>query len=187
VRLSPVFLSLLVLAGCGGVSTSNSPPAAPQPQAQQPPPPATPPANVGGGPAGTPVVVNVSAGLTAGGIDIAVPAPVASAPPNAQLLGVAPLAGAATASNTGATIQRGTTMRVVILGPGLDANTKVTIGGPADITVSNVRTTSATSGNPGISFQAVVASGAALGGRTVILENPQGDVTTFTGGLEVVP
>jgi hypothetical protein len=32
-----------------------------------------------------------------------------------------------------------------------------------------------------------VASDAALGARTVVLQNSNNDVTTFTAGLEVVP
>jgi hypothetical protein len=64
---------------------------------------------------------------------------------------------------------------------------QVTIRGPADITVSNIVSITSTNNTPGISFVAVVGANAALGARTVVLQNTQGDVTTFTGGLEVVP
>ncbi len=125
--------------------------------------------------------------MTASGVDITVPAPASSTVPNATVLGVADLTGSATAFNTGSLIHRGTTRRVVLFGPGLSADMQVIIRGPADIQISNLQSIMATDNTPGISFTAAVASGAALGSRTVVLQTSNGDITTFTGGLEVVP
>ena len=43
------------------------------------------------------------------------------------------------------------------------------------------------SNTPGIEFTLTLNSDAALGDRTVILIDGQNNVTTFTGGLEVLP
>jgi hypothetical protein len=78
-------------------------------------------------------------------------------------------------------------MRVILFGPGLNGQMQVNIAGPADITVSSITGIQATDNTPGISFMATAKPNAALGARTVFLQNTNGDVTTFTGGLEVVP
>jgi hypothetical protein len=64
---------------------------------------------------------------------------------------------------------------------------QVIIRGPADTSISDITTIKSTSGTSGLSFIAVASPTAALGARTVFLQNSQGDVTTFTGGLEVAP
>jgi hypothetical protein len=64
---------------------------------------------------------------------------------------------------------------------------QVSITGPADITVSNIESITSTTGTPGIAFTAAVSSDAALGARTVILRATNDDITTFSGGLEVLP
>jgi hypothetical protein len=102
-------------------------------------------------------------------------------------LGVAGLTGSASAFNTGDVIHRGATMRVVMFGPGLTGDMQVTILGPNDIQISNVRGTTSTDGTPGIAFTAAVSGNAALGARTVVLQTSSGNITAFTGGLEVVP
>ncbi len=134
-----------------------------------------------------PNVVTVAAGQTAGGADITVASPASSPPPNAQVLGVASLSGSGEAFNTGGTIKQGSTQRVLLFGPGLSGNMQVTITGPGDISVSNPLTIKATDGTPGVSFTATASPTAALGCRTVILQTTNGDITTFTGGLGVVP
>jgi len=78
-------------------------------------------------------------------------------------------------------------MRVLLFGPGLNGQMQVRIGGPADVTVSSITGVQATDNTPGISFMATVSGSAALGARSVFLQNTSGDVTSFTGGLEVVP
>jgi hypothetical protein len=119
-------------------------------------------------------------------VNVAVAAP-SGTQPNAQDLGVAPLSGAASAFNTGDMIHRGATMRVVLFGTGLASDMKVSILGPNDIQISNVVGVTATDGTPGLSFTAAVAGNAALGARTVVLQSTNGNMTAFTGGLEVVP
>lgn len=78
-------------------------------------------------------------------------------------------------------------MRVVLFGPGLTSDMKVSILGPNDIQISNVVGVTATDGTLGLSFTAAVAGNAAPGGRTVVLQSSNGNMTAFTGGLEVVP
>jgi hypothetical protein len=131
------------------------------------------------------VTVNTTANQTDAGVDIAVAAPAGSPPPNAKFLG----AGGTAAFTTGDTIQRGQTTNVLLFGPGLSGSMQVRISGPADIAISGVHTITATDAahTPGVEFTAAVSSSAAPGGRTVVLISPQGDITTFTGGLEVVP
>lgn len=78
-------------------------------------------------------------------------------------------------------------MRVILFGPGLDGQMQVRISGPSDITVSGITSIQASDNTPGIAFMAAAAGNAALGARTVYLQNTSGDVTSFTGGLEVIP
>ncbi len=179
-RLITAFASLflLVTLGCGGGSSQPGPGKTSG---------TTPPPTSGSFPVGSPQVVTLAEGQTLTSMDIAVAAPVASTPPNAQNLGVNEVTGSATASNTGGSVSRGATKRVLIFGAGLTGDMQVLISGPADITVSNVVGTKATDGTPGIAFNISVLSSAALGARTVMLQSPGGDITTFTGGLEVVP
>ena len=163
-----------VLLGCGGGSSSSTPPAT------------TPPTSGGTSSVGTPAVVQVSAGQASSGVNISVPAP-SGTQPNALDLGVASLTGPASAFNTGDMIHRGATMRVVMFGPGFTGDMQVTVLGPNDIQISNVQAITATDNTPGVSFTVAVAGNAALGGRTVVLQSTGGNITAFTGGLEVVP
>jgi len=64
---------------------------------------------------------------------------------------------------------------------------KVSLTGPNDIQISNPQAVTATDRTPGITFTATIASDAALGARTVVLQNPKNDITAYAGGLEVVP
>jgi hypothetical protein len=166
------------LAGCGGVSSSSNAGTANLPTSG--------PAAGATAPVGNPIIVQVGSGATVSGISIAVPAPAASPAPNAQVLGVSTGTGGS-AFNTGQTISRGANASVLLFGPGLDGSMTVTIGGPTDIQISNVRTIKSTNGTSGVAFNVVVSGSAALGARTVFLENAQGDITAFSGGLEVTP
>ena len=142
----------------------------------------------GGGGTGAvnpPVVVTVAAGQKVTGINVSVATPTGTAP-NAEDLGVAASLSGASAANTGASIAQGTTMSVLLFGPGLGGSMQVSVLGPPDITLSNVQGITASDGTPGVAFTATVAGNAALGGRTVVLEDSNNNVTTFTGGLEVV-
>lgn len=181
-RLTIVALSsLALLAACGGGGSSSPTPSTPAPIATGPVADASPLSPA--------IAISVLPGQDAAGVNIVVPAPSSSPPPNAQVLGVAELIGLGSAANTGATISQGSIKRVLLFGPGLSANMEVTIGGPADIGISNLHAiqSDATPPTPGISFTATVSTTAAVGGRSVILRNlSNNDVTTFTGGLEVV-
>jgi len=172
-RAALVLGAVLYLAGCAGVAS------APQGQTNtamtsNPPPP-------------SPTVVNVTAGQTAAGVDVTVLAPVSTTPPNAEDLGVAQVVGPATASNSGAVIHQGSVGRIVLFGAGLSGDMTPTIRGPSDIIIEAIQSIVATDNTPGIAFIVTVDPNAALGCRTVVLTNPNGDVTTFAGGIEVVP
>ncbi|MBA3916756.1 MAG: hypothetical protein H0X25_23505 [Acidobacteriales bacterium] len=160
-------LSLLLMASCGGSSSSGSS--------------GTGGVTPGGG-LNTPSIVTVSAGQTTSGTNIAVPSPASSPAPNAENLGVGN-----SATNTEVQVTQGSTNSVLLFGPGLSGNMTVSITGPGDVSVSNVQGITATDGTPGISFTAAVSSSAALGGRTVLLQNTSNDITAYSGGLEVIP
>ncbi len=174
-RIAFVLLGAGLLAACGGSGSSANNQNAPVP------------VNIGGGSVAKPLQVTVAGGQTASGINISLVTPATSPPPNAIVLGVAALSGAGQAFNTGATISQGRTQRVLLFGPGLSGSMQVFITGPDDITISSVQSIKATDNTPGVSFTAAVAPSAALGCRTVILQAANGDVTTFTSGLEVTP
>lgn len=160
------FLSALTIA-CGGSSS-----------------PSTSPGGTRGGPANPSGPVAVAAGATTSGADITVQS--GSPPLNALVLGVADItATGGSASNTGASVQRGTQAQVLIFGPGLDANVQVAISGPNDIGISGIQGITSTKGTPGVEFVVAVPGSAAPGARTVYLRDAGGNTTTFTGGLEV--
>jgi hypothetical protein len=166
-------LSAILMTACGGDDSS-------------PPPP---PGNGGGGNNnGTiqvPVAVAVADGQTVSGTNITVPSGTSTL--NAELLGVLPIGSGGSAQNTGDRIQRGTTGQVLMFGTGLSGSVTVAISGPADILVSNIVTRTATDGTQGVSFDVVVDPNAALGARTVFLQSGTDQLTSFTGGLEVIP
>lgn len=164
----------LAAASCGGGGTPQEQPG----PGRQPPP--------GGGTApATPTVLEVAGGQTVTAVDVFV-APATAGAPDAQVLGAAEF-DARTASNTGAVVRRGGSWDVLVFGPGLSGDMQVRISGPADIEIRDVHGIESTMGTPGLEFTAVVAGNAALGARTVVLQNAAGAVTTFTGGLEVAP
>jgi len=186
-RVSAVLFACGLLAACGN-GTANSA-AAPSLSARNAneaaskiasPPPATVPASA------APIPVIVTSGQDVTGVNITVAAPQSSTPPSAEDLGVNPVHGLGMAANTGGSIHRGSTMRILLFGPGLNARMKVTVAGRPDITISNVQAIAATDNTPGIAFVASVASTAELGARTIYLRSENGEETSFTGGLEVV-
>jgi hypothetical protein len=107
--------------------------------------------------------------------------------PNAEDLGANVPSARGSASNTGSRVHRGSTMRVILFGTGLNAGMKVIVAGPSDLTVSSVTGIQATDNTTGVAFNVSVSSDAALGIRTVYLQNPNGETTSFTGGLEIIP
>jgi len=64
---------------------------------------------------------------------------------------------------------------------------KVSITGPGDITVGTLTAVTAQDGTPGVQFPITLTNSSALGARTVVMQDAKNDVTTFSGGLEVVP
>lgn len=159
VAVCPVSL----LLACGGSSsTSNS-----------------------GGPGGGTGAVSVSAGNTATA-NISVASPKSNPTPNAKFLGVNLAQGGATVS--GDTVSRGQgNATVTMYGPALSASMKVSVTGPNDVTIGQLTGIKAQDGTPGVQFPIMLTSGTALGARTVVMQDSNGDITTFTGGLEVVP
>ncbi len=184
-RLGPLLLLSLLLSACGGGggSTPNPTVSSGGTASTNPAPP--PEGSNAQLPAPTPV--DVSRGPSAVGVDIKVAAPAASPAANAQDLGSNTPTARQAASNTGGTIRRGATMRIILFGPGLNAQMQVRISGPNDITVAGITGIQATDNTPGIAFLATATANAALGARTVYLQNASGDVTSFSGGLEVTP
>jgi hypothetical protein len=130
--------------------------------------------------------VAVSSGLTASGVDISVTTPQSSPTPNAEFLGVN--LGSGVASTTGDTVSRSQgSATVTMYGLGLANTMTVTITGPGDITVGALSSITATDGTPGVQFPITLIGTTALGARTIVMKDTKGDITTFTGGLEVTP
>lgn len=170
-RLSACFPAIVcavaALSGCGGHSDGSGSSG-----------------GSGGAPA-APIVVTVAAGASATA-DISVASPKSSPTPNAQFLGVNLAQGGATV--TGDTVSRSQgTATMTMYGAGLAASMQVLITGPKDITVGKPVAIQAQDGTPGLQIPITLTSSSALGARTVILENANNDITTFAGGLEVVP
>jgi hypothetical protein len=162
-----VFVAVAAFVACGGGGGGGS-------------------GNKGGGGPGTPALVTVTAGTTTGGVNISVASPRSNPTPNAKFLGVNLANGGALA--TGDTVSRSQgTATVTIFGPGLASSMRVTITGPGDITVGTLTAVTAQDGTPGVQFPITLTGSTALGARTVVMEDSSDDITTFTGGLEVVP
>ena len=171
---------VMAMAACGGGGTTPVPAqSSPTPSPSPTPGPTSASSGVS-----APVIVTVS-GADVTGIDINVTSPAGTE--NAELLGSTDLGEPGTAGSTGASIARGSSQKVLLFGPGLSGDMKVIIGGPNDVTVSNIRSIKATDGTPGIAFDLQVSSSARLGARSVLLQATNNDVTSFTGGLEIVP
>ena len=170
------FTMLNVACGGGSSNTTTNNPA---PAANNSAPP---PGNPSGQNLGAPNVVSVTAGATSSGIDITV-SPAASNPViNALNLGTT---SSGSASNTGVIVQRGSTQGIILFGPGVTGELTVTLSGPNDIAISNLRTIKATTGISGIAFDVNIPGSAAPGARTVFLRSGNNDITAFAGGLEI--
>lgn len=137
----------------------------------------------GGGPVSTPGTVTVSANQTTSGVDIAAVSPASSTAPNVVAVGTDGMS----AFSTGGTVNRGGSATIVAFGTGISNSMQISISGPNDITMGTVTNIVATDGTPGVSFPITVGSNAALGGRTLVFQSTNNDITTFTGGLEVLP
>jgi hypothetical protein len=173
-------LGLVACGGGGGNSTTVNPPPTPTP------PPAPTPNPVATTPPSPPVLVQAQAGAT--GVNIIVPGASQTPPSNAQFLGVAaPGSTSVTLFSTGDVIHQGATSTVLVAGPGISATSTVRISGPVDITAGPPRGIRDANNNPtpGLAVDLVVSPTAVLGARTVFIISGN-DMTTFTGGLEVV-
>lgn len=201
-RAGLVILALGLLISCGGGSSSSSPPAnggGSSGSGGNGGGSGGGGGNGGGGGSGTgavgpPVVINVSSGMTASGVDVQVPTPASSPAPNATLLGAAtvPSTGGSvniSLTNGLANVHQGSLIIVAVAGDGISSNMTVTVSGPRDISVdtTSFKIITLKNGQNGMTFQATVLPSAALGARTVLLENTQQDMTAFAGGLQVVP
>ncbi len=177
----------LILAACGGGRSSSTTPGG----TGGPEPPPSPASGA----------VTVAAGSTVNNVNITLPAPSGSGGFNAEMLGVAVPATSGSTSiqltNSPSIIHLGQLpssgqMIVAITGTGLATTatpptslvTSITVSGPNDVTVgqSNVL-----SGGGGIGFRITLGASTATGARTIFLKNAQGDITAFSGGLEILP
>ena len=173
--------TVLLLTSCGGGGGTTTKPTTPTPA------PSTCTTTVIA-PVGTQNLVTV-AGADVAGVDIAVGNPQTCTAPNAEVLGVADLSATRlSATNTGAQIHRGDSKIVIIFGKGLNGSMQISVNGqPNDFTITNQVGIAATDGTPGIQFNVVVSPTAAFGARSVVLRSANSDITSFTGGLEVIP
>jgi hypothetical protein len=139
----------------------------------------------GGGQVTPPAVVSVAAGQTTSGVNITVAGPASSPTPNATAVG----ADGRHAFSTGDVMHQNSAATVIVFGTGLNTSMKASFSGPGDITVGPLQSVTFQQPNspPGLQFTATLPSNAALGARTLILQDTKNDITTFTGGLEVVP
>jgi len=179
---SLLVLTIVVVEGCGErglTSNSSTSPTAPlsNPSASSAQPSAPSPGDLKSA-----NVVSVSAAANTPGVDIVV-APAAGAE-NATALGTL---SDGFAANTGAIVHQASTNTIVLFGPGLSGAMQVSVSGPQDIGVSNIRSIQAKDGTPGVAFDAVIGATSAVGARTVYLKAGNNDITAFTGGLEVQP
>lgn len=173
-----VLASAIAITACGGGGGGGNNSSASNGVAA---PPSTNPGNTS---LSAPNAVAVSAGASVSSIDITVPS--VTPPLNAQVLGVQPIGSSGgSAANTGGVVKRGSQASVLLFGKGLNGNLTVSIFGPPDLTVSNVVAIKSTTGLPGVQFQVDVNADATPGARTVVLQDSSGNVTTFTGGLEI--
>lgn len=172
--------AVLLLASCGGGGGSTKP--------TTPTPSASTCTTGVSAPVGAQNIVTV-AGADVGGVDVTVGSPQACPAPNAEVLGVADLSAThLSATNTGAQIHRGDSKIVIIFGKGLNGSMQISVNGqPNDFTITNQVGITATDGTPGIQFNVVVSPTAAFGARSVVLRSANSDITSFTGGLEVIP
>lgn len=132
-------------------------------------------------------MITVAPAQTTGGVDITVGSAASATPPNVINLGANNICPASEACNTGDIVHRGSTAMLLMFGPGLTGDMQVSLDGPKDVTFGPLNPTTSTTGTSGLRISITVSPTAALGPRTLILRAPNGDITTFTGGLEVAP
>jgi hypothetical protein len=141
--------------------------------------------NGGGGGVNPPTIVSVSAGQAVLGVNISVAAQASSPTPNVTAAG----ADGKSAFSGGDVMHQNSVATVIVFGPGLNTSMKASFSGPGDIAIGPLQSVNFTDPKapPGLRFTATVASNAALGARTLVLQDTKNDITTFSGALEVVP
>lgn len=133
--------------------------------------------------------VQVAAGGTTSGVDIAV-TPVAS--PSLALLAVGE---GNTAGGSGISLRQGGTVDLFLGGTGIVPGTYYVIGGESqDINVTqplaaDFQEATDQAGNPvpAVKFQIRALPAAALGPRSILVTNPNGEISGFVGGVLVIP
>jgi hypothetical protein len=141
--------------------------------------------NGGGGGVNPPTIVSVSAGQAVLGVNISVAAQASSPTPNVTAAG----ADGKSAFSGGDVMHQNSVATIIVFGPGLNTSMKASFSGPGDIAIGPLQSVNFTDPKapPGLRFTATVASNAALGARTLVLQDTKNDITTFSGALEVVP
>jgi hypothetical protein len=186
---SLLVLPVALLVSCGGSSNAGNS------------------TNGGGSQPAPPGAITVSSGATNSAVNITLPPPAANPAPNATMIGVAvPVSGGGTSitlANAPAVVHLGSLptggqLLLALTGTGLASGsgtsatpivTSVSLSGPNDITVSpTVHALTDNSNNGvGVGVTITLAASTATGARTVYLQNAQGDITAFAGGLEILP
>jgi hypothetical protein len=171
-----ILLPLALWTACGGGGGSNS---------EGNPVPGGGGGNGGGGGVNPPTIVSVSAGQAVLGVNISVAAQASSPTPNVTAAG----ADGSHAFSGGDVMHQNHVATVIVFGPGLNTSMKASFSGPGDIAIGPLQSVNFTDPKapPGLRFTATVASNAALGARTLVLQDTKNDITTFSGALEVVP
>jgi hypothetical protein len=141
--------------------------------------------NGGGGGVNPPTIVSVSARQAVLGVNISVAAQASSPTPNVTAAG----ADGKSAFSGGDVMHQNSVATIIVFGPGLNTSMKASFSGPGDIAIGPLQSVNFTDPKapPGLRFTATVASNAALGARTLVLQDTKNDITTFSGALEVVP
>jgi hypothetical protein len=171
-----ILLPLALWTACGGGGGSNS---------EGNPVPGGGGGNGGGGGVNPPTIVSVSAGQAVLGVNISVAAQASSPTPNVTAAG----ADGKSAFSGGDVMHQNSVATIIVFGPGLNTSMKASFSGPGDIAIGPLQsvTFEGPKAPPGLRFTATVASNAALGARTLVLQDTKNDITTFSGALEVVP
>lgn len=122
----------------------------------------------------TATTVTVSAGTTTSGTDIFVPPPAGSL--SIYAVGTA-TSGAAYPQPV--TLTRGTSTQVFIAGSDFSSSTIVSASGSGDVTTNGLTVFNSTQ----LEFTINVSASAATGPRTLFVTNPNGDISSLTGGM----
>jgi hypothetical protein len=138
--------------------------------------------NPGGILLAAPTPVTVAANQNTIAVDIQVPA-VASTINVTGVAITAPLVNQTYARSAGVGVRQGNQYWLWIIGSGITPSLTLSFSGPADITVGGP--VLATQGCLGAIYPITVSAGAALGARSIILQDANSNLATLAGALEV--